>query len=103
MKVYFGFDDTDNHESPYGTGKLVRWFLQKIPVDYRCLGVIRQQLLVCDGIPYTPHSSSVDHSATPCIGPSGNLIPSNPPPLRFVDEGADMLSIKGIYDMFGMV
>ena len=26
MKVYLGFDDTDAHGSPYGTGKLVRWF-----------------------------------------------------------------------------
>jgi hypothetical protein len=58
MKVYFGFDDTDNRDSLYGTGKLVRWFLKKIPEDCRCLGVARQQLLVCDGIPYTSHNSS---------------------------------------------
>ncbi len=58
MKVYFGFDDTDNHDSPYGTGKLVRWFQKKLPEECQCLGVARQQLLVCDGIPYTSHNSS---------------------------------------------
>jgi hypothetical protein len=33
MKVYFGFDDTDNYDSLYGTGKLVRWFQKKLPED----------------------------------------------------------------------
>lgn len=58
MKVYFGFDDTDNHDSPYGTGKLVRWFQSAMPEAFKCLGVVRQQLLVCDEIPYTSHNSS---------------------------------------------
>ncbi len=58
MKVYFGFDDTDNHDSPYGTGKLVRWFQKKLPEGCHCLGVVRQQLFVSDGIPYTSHNSS---------------------------------------------
>ena len=58
MKVYLGFDDTDDYDSLYGTGKLVRWFQRKMPEDCRCLGVARQQLFVCDGIPYTSHNSS---------------------------------------------
>lgn len=58
MKVYFGFDDTDNQDSPYGTGKLVRWFQKKLPEECQCLGVARQQLFVCDDIPYTSHNSS---------------------------------------------
>jgi hypothetical protein len=58
MKAYFGFDDTDHYDSLYGTGKLVRWFFKKIPEDCQHLGVVRQQLLVCDGIPYTSHNSS---------------------------------------------
>jgi tRNA(Ile2) C34 agmatinyltransferase TiaS len=58
MKVYFGFDDTDTHESLYGTGKLVRWFQNDLPEGCECRGVIRQQLYVCDEIPYTSHNSS---------------------------------------------
>jgi tRNA(Ile2) C34 agmatinyltransferase TiaS len=58
MKVYFGFDDTDHFDSSYGTGKLVRWFQQRLPESCRCLGVVRQQLLVSDDIPYTSHNSS---------------------------------------------
>lgn len=58
MKAYLGFDDTDNHDSLYGTGKLVRWFQKKLPDECQCLGVVRQQLLVCDDIPYTSHNSS---------------------------------------------
>jgi hypothetical protein len=58
MKAYFGFDDTDNHDSLYGTGKLVRWFQNKLPEGCKCLGVVRQQLYVCDAIPYTSHNSA---------------------------------------------
>jgi hypothetical protein len=58
MKVYFGFDDTDNHDSQYGTGKIVRWFQKKLPEGCHSLGVVRQQLFVCDRIPYTSHNSS---------------------------------------------
>jgi len=52
MKAYFGFDDTDTHDAPYGTRKLVRWFQRAMPEGCECLGVVRQQLLVCDEIPY---------------------------------------------------
>jgi hypothetical protein len=58
MKVYFGFDDTDRHDSPYGTGKLVRWFQSAMPEGCACLGIVRQQLFVCDEIPYTSHNSA---------------------------------------------
>lgn len=58
MKAFFGFDDTDIHTSLYGTGKLVRWFQQKLPDECECVGVVRQQLLVSDAIPYTSHNSS---------------------------------------------
>jgi hypothetical protein len=58
MKVYLGFDDTDTHDSLYGTGKLVRWFQSDMPGGFKCLGVVRQQLLVCDEIPYTSHNSA---------------------------------------------
>jgi hypothetical protein len=58
MKVYLGFDDTDNYDAQYGTGKLVRWFQTAMPAGCECRGVVRQQLLVCDKIPYTSHNSS---------------------------------------------
>ena len=79
MKVYLGFDDTDNHDSPYGTGKLVRWFQKKLPEECQCLGVARQQLLVCDGIPYTSHNSSaclileIPDPDDPILLPCGHL------------------------------
>jgi hypothetical protein len=58
MKIYLGFDDTDTHNSLYGTGKLVRWFKRDLPTECKCIGVVRQQLFVCDKIPYTSHNSS---------------------------------------------
>ena len=58
IKAYLGFDDTDNHDSLYGTGKLVRWFQQTLPDGCKCLGIVRQQLFVSDQIPYTSHNSS---------------------------------------------
>ena len=76
MKVYFGFDDTDTHDSLYGTGKLVRWFKSAMPEGFECLGVVRQQLFVCDEIPYTSHNSAA------C------LIAEMPEP-DFLDEGIE--------------
>ena len=58
MRVFIGFDDTDASDSTYGTGKVVRWFQSRLPEGCRCQGVVRQQLLVCDDIPYTSHNSS---------------------------------------------
>ncbi len=58
MKVYLGFDDTDTKDAEYGTGKLVRWFLEELPDGCACRGVVRQQLLVNEFIPYTSHNSA---------------------------------------------
>jgi len=58
MKRYVGFDDTDNLESDYGTGKVARWFAGGLPEGCRVWGVVRQQLLVDDAIPYTSHNSA---------------------------------------------
>jgi tRNA(Ile2) C34 agmatinyltransferase TiaS len=58
MRVFVGFDDTDARDSEYGTGKVVRWFQPMLPEGCRCQGVVRQQLLVCDDIPYTSHNSA---------------------------------------------
>jgi len=58
MKLYIGFDDTDNAEATIGTGKLARHFESLLPEECRVWGVVRQQLLVDPGIPYTSHNSS---------------------------------------------
>ena len=58
MRVYIGFDDTDTLDSDYGTGKLVRRFEHVLPDGCSLWGVVRQQLLVDDRIPYTSHNSS---------------------------------------------
>jgi hypothetical protein len=58
MRVYVGFDDTDNIDADRGTGKLARWFEQELPEGCRIWGVVRQQLLVHEDIPYTSHNSS---------------------------------------------
>ena len=51
MRVYIGFDDTDNITADRGTGKLARWFESELPEGCRMEGVVRQQLLVDDRIP----------------------------------------------------
>ena len=58
MRVYIGFDDTDNHDSDFGTGKIARRFENIMPEECQMWGVVRQQLLVDDRIPYTSHNSS---------------------------------------------
>jgi hypothetical protein len=58
MRIYIGFDDTDTVDSDRGTGKLARWFEDELPKSCRLWGVVRQQLLVDDSIPYTTHNSS---------------------------------------------
>lgn len=58
MRVYIGFDDTDIRDADRGTGKLARWFEQELPEECSVWGVVRQQLLVNELIPYTSHNSS---------------------------------------------
>ncbi|OPY82217.1 MAG: hypothetical protein A4E65_00865 [Syntrophorhabdus sp. PtaU1.Bin153] len=58
MKIYVGFDDTDNAKADRGTGKLARWFEDVLPEGCTLWGVVRQQLLVDPRIPYTSHNSS---------------------------------------------
>jgi len=58
MRVYVGFDDTDVKDAKRGTGKLARWFEEELPGGCHVWGVVRQQLLVNELIPYTSHNSS---------------------------------------------
>jgi hypothetical protein len=58
MRIYLGFDDTDTEAADRGTGKLARWFENQLPDNCRMAGVLRQQLLVHESIPYTSHNSA---------------------------------------------
>jgi hypothetical protein len=58
MFIYLGFDDTDIPDAQYGTGKLARWFENELSNGYKLWGVVRQQLLIHENIPYTSHNSS---------------------------------------------
>lgn len=58
MRVYVCFDDTDCLGADRGTGKLVRWFTERLPEGCTTWGVVRQQLLVHPDVPYTSHNSS---------------------------------------------
>lgn len=58
MRIYLGFDDTDTEDADRGTGKLARWFENLMPPNCRMSGVVRQQLLVHESIPYTSHNSA---------------------------------------------
>jgi hypothetical protein len=58
IRAFVGFDDTDRPDSDRGTGKLAKWFDKELPVDWHVWGLVRQQLLVHDDIPYTSHNSS---------------------------------------------
>jgi hypothetical protein len=51
-------DDTDIAGAPCGTGKLARRLAGSLPEGCRVTGVIRQQHLVADAVPYTSHNSS---------------------------------------------
>jgi hypothetical protein len=58
MRGYIGFDDTDNKDSEFGTGKVARHFELLLPKGCSLWGVVRQQLMVDERIPYTSHNSS---------------------------------------------
>jgi hypothetical protein len=58
MIIYVGFDDTDHIGADRGTGKVARWFEDSLPEGCRMVGVLRQQLMIHDGIPYTSHNSA---------------------------------------------
>jgi hypothetical protein len=58
LRVYIGFDDTDNQDSDFGTGKIARRFENIMPEGCHMWGVVRQQLLIDERIPYTSHNSS---------------------------------------------
>jgi tRNA(Ile2) C34 agmatinyltransferase TiaS len=58
VRIFVGFDDTDVLGADRGTGKLARWFEAELPPACTAWGVVRQQLLVDDRVPYTSHNSA---------------------------------------------
>jgi hypothetical protein len=58
MRIFLGIDDTDVAGADRGTGKLARMLAARLPADARLWGLVRQQLPVMDGIPYTSQNSA---------------------------------------------
>jgi hypothetical protein len=58
MQVFIGIDDTDTLGADRGTGKLARWIEKELPEGCAMWGVLRQQFLVHEDIPYTSHNSA---------------------------------------------
>ncbi|WP_319542056.1 hypothetical protein [uncultured Pseudodesulfovibrio sp.] len=58
MRIYLGFDDTDDLDAPMGTGRLVREFGYKLPDGFILQGIVRHQLPRLDTIPFTSNNSS---------------------------------------------
>ena len=105
MRIYVGFDDTDTIDSDRGTGKLARWFEKELPASCHLWGVVRQQLLLDDSIPYTSHNSSAcaiietsDSVTVEDLIPLAidhierHFIPGSDPGLCLVSEGHPALS-----------
>jgi hypothetical protein len=89
-----------------GTGKLVRWFSDKLPEGCSTWGVVRQQLLVHPDVPYTSHNSSAcavidvpDASYLPRLAELGaahiaeHFIDGSDPGLCIAPETADLADI----------
>lgn len=58
MRIFIGFDDTDDKDAPIGTGRLVRQFVYALPDTCRVIGVVRHQLPRLGEIPFTSNNSS---------------------------------------------
>ena len=58
MRILLGFDDTDDHDSAMGTGRLVREFGYRLPEGCSLVGIVRHQLPRLDSIPFTSNNSS---------------------------------------------
>jgi len=58
MRIYIGFDDTDDKDAPIGTGRLVREFIYGLPEECPVVGVVRHQLPRLGDIPFTSNNSS---------------------------------------------
>ncbi|NDV25262.1 hypothetical protein [Desulfovibrio sp. JC010] len=71
MRIYMGFDDTDDKNATMGTGRLVREFVYGLDNDCHVIGVVRHQLPRLDNIPYTSNNSSA--CAIIEISPDSNL------------------------------
>ncbi|KUK48087.1 MAG: Conserved hypothetical cytosolic protein [Actinobacteria bacterium 66_15] len=106
MRVYVSFDDTDCLGADRGTGKLVRWFTERLPEGCTSWGVVRQQLLVHPDVPYTSHNSSgcavldvPDASYLPLLANLGaahiaeHFIDGSDPGLCIADENTDLSAI----------
>lgn len=106
MRIYTCFDDTDILGADRGTGKLVRWFSDRLPAECTTWGVVRQQLLVHPDVPYTSHNSSAcavieapDASYVPLLAELGaehiaeHFIEGSDPGLCVAPDTADLAAL----------
>jgi len=106
MRAYICFDDTDILGADRGTGKLVRWFTDKLPEGCELWGVVRQQLIVDPRVPYTSHNSSAcavidveDTSILPALAELGaahileHFIDGSDPGLCVVSGDSDLSAL----------
>lgn len=106
MRVYVSFDDTDRLGADRGTGKLVRWFTERLPEGCTSWGVVRQQLLVHPDVPFTSHNSSgcaildvPDGSYLPLLAElaaehiAEQFIEGSDPGLCIADENAELSAV----------
>ena len=56
-RIYVGIDDTDTLDTP-GTNQLARLLVARLAGQFRCLSIVRHQLLVDPRVPYTSHNGS---------------------------------------------
>lgn len=81
MRIYLGFDDTDDRDAPMGTGRLVREFCYRLPVEFSAVGIVRHQLPRLKNIPFTSNNSSacliVDMLEGGSMGPLRSLAESH--------------------------
>jgi|GEM_PF-84597 len=85
-RLFVAFDDTDTADADRGTGKLARWFADRLGPDLRPWGVVRVQLPVLDGIAFTSHNSA----AVVVAEPDGGAAPDD------LDEAAEIVAERAV-------
>ncbi len=74
--IFVGIDDTDTLESP-GTNQLAKAIVRAAQDDWRCVRIVRHQLFIDPGIPYTSKNGSAsitfEHRTPPNVDKLASL------------------------------
>lgn len=71
--IYVGIDDTDTAASR-GTNQLARSLVERVAVQYRCVHIVRHQLLDDPRVPYTSKNGSASIVFLPMEGHSSDAL-----------------------------